>query len=650
MPDLLPQPDPSTLHTILDAVCTDLHPLIPRISTVIKDREEDFLRLGAAIFAMNSQASSFSRTASDMAQAVGQGALKATVSELQQQVNETRALLTSVSSASHLQDMADILGQITSLGRSMDQFTRMVRTLKVLEVATRIESAHLGQAGSGFSTLADDVKSLSAKIAQNTDKIREHTLLLHTHVATAREHGQQQAQQQSQHAQEIFTNLADGIEQLEQMRSGTEALVDELAAGSHQVARNMGQVVASVQFHDITRQQVEHVQEILDLAVAEITQPSQADEAGLGAWVRDVLRLQISQLQQARTMFYQAVEDLITNLHSIAHQIITLCQQITAVAYTGKNQGTSTLDSIGGHITQVTAAMYATSDQALETSRTMTSMAETISTVAEFVDDIEDIGVEIELIALNANVKAAHTGEKGRALSVLAVEIQHLSLQARTQTAEVTTILNTVTDTAQEMIIAAQSADLARQSVEIQAAFTGVLERLASLDQSLHTDIAQLSELGETLVRDLETLTSSIHVHNEVANEIADLEAGLGTLLQTLDPFHEILDAARQPDALRDQLARYTMDSERLVHLAVLGHHDEASPADSAGDVDLFDDDIELFDDGIELFDDGVELFDDGIELFDSADTSAHEATPPLPARSEALADEDEFGDNVELF
>ncbi|GAB1410124.1 methyl-accepting chemotaxis protein [Desulfovibrionales bacterium] len=647
MPDLLPQPETPSLRSTLDAVREGLHPLIPRISTVIKDREEDFLHLGATIFAMNSQAGSFSRTASDMAQSVGQGALKATVSELQQQVNETRTLFTSASSAKHLDDMAAILTRITSLGRAMDQFTRMVRTLKVLEVATRIESAHLGQAGSGFSTLADDVKSLSAKIAQNTDKIREQTQHLQTHIATARGDRQKQIHEQSLHAQEVFTNLSNSIEQLEHMRSGTEALVEELATGSHQVAKSMSQVVASVQFHDITRQQVEHVQEILDLAVEEIIQPSQPEEAGLGAWVRDVLRLQAVQLQQARTMLHQAVEDLITSLQSIAHQIATLCQQITAVAYTGQNQGTSTLDSIGGHIAQIIAAMHTTSDQAQETSLTMTGMAETISTVGEFVDDIEEIGVEIELIALNANVKAAHTGEQGRALSVLAVEIQHLSQEARTQTSDITTTLNTVADMAQEMIRAALSANLATTAVEIQTSFTNILEQLTGLDQTLHADIARLSELGERLVQDLHALTSSIHVHHEVSAEVADLEAGLASLLHTLDPFQEILDEARQPDALRDQLARYTMDSERLIHLAVLGHQDDTGLDTGA---ELIAGDVDLFDDGLELFDNGVELFDDGVELFEPEDRASNTAVSHPATESTAQADEDEFGDNVELF
>lgn len=628
--DHVPPAAPTPLHLVLEACAQEMKPLIPRLAGVIKDREEDFLHLGATVFGINSQAGKFSGTASTMARSVGEGALQAAITELQDRADEARALFASVSPAEHLRGMTEVLRQIEKLTQAMQQFSTMVRTLKVLEITTRIESARLGHAGAGFTTLADDVKSLASKIVQNTDKIRDHTTQLHNQVTTAQKRGQKQLRDQDLQIKDMFAKLFEGIGELEQMQAGTATLVEELATGSLQVTKSMSQVISSVQFHDITRQQVEHVQEILEQAVEEITHGSgHADENGLGAWVRDVLRLQAPQLRQAKDMFSQAVDDLIASLDAIARSIDGLGRRITSVAYADQGREASILDTIRVHIAQVTAAMRATGEQVTETSRTMTRMAETISTVGAFVDDIEDIGTEIELIALNASVKAAHTGEQGRALGVLAVEIQHLSMQARAHTANVAATLNTIAETAQQMTLLAQSSDVENAVVRIQTTFEGVLERLASLDTDLRTNIAQLSDLGDTLVRELHALTSSIHVHNDVSKELFWLEDRLTILQEGFVPFHDTLESARQPDKLREQLARYTMESERLVHLAVLGHESPASPD---GDVDLFGDD------GVELFG-SDETTDNGVELFDIPGSDSKPDTT-----------EDDFGDNVELF
>ncbi|TVM28184.1 methyl-accepting chemotaxis protein, partial [Oceanidesulfovibrio marinus] len=61
-----------------------------------------------------------------------------------------------------------------------------------------------------------------------------------------------------------------------------------------------------------------------------------------------------------------------------------------------------------------------------------------------FLEDIEEVGSEIELISLNASVKAAHTGEKGKALGVLASSIQQLSQQAGGRTESVKDIRGSI--------------------------------------------------------------------------------------------------------------------------------------------------------------------------------------------------------------
>ena len=656
------------LVSVMEECASSLPMLLSRLAGVIKDREEDFLGLGATIFGINSQANTFSATASAMASSVGEGALHAAIGELQTRADEAKAVFSSVSSTEQQEGMSEVLGLIRGLDQAMAQFFNMVQTLKVLEITTRIESARLGSAGAGFTTLADDVRALGTIIDEHTEKISEHSHLLMNQVATASERSKKQLASQNRIVEDMFTELFAGISELEDMRNHSAALVQDLAKGSRQVTESMGQVIASVQFHDITRQQVEHVEEILDQAVREIGAPEkEGDELGLGAWVRDVLKLQAPQLRQAQEMFSGAVEELIDHLRSIGLGIEDLHGKITAVAYADRKGGMSILDAIRHHIGDVMDAMRTTSGHISETSKTMSHMAETISTVSTFVHGIEDIGAEIELIALNARVKAAHTGDQGRTLGVIAMEIQNLSVDARTRTGTVAEILNNISTVADRLSTLARTSDVSEMVGDIQARFETVLDHLATLDAELAANIAHLSDLGTGLVSQITAVTSSIHFHELVSDQLLSLEKEITVLKDRFAPFSAELDTARQPEKLREQLSRYTMDSERLVHLSVLGHHGDAHDGDEMdlfddNDVELFgDDNVELFsDDNVELFDDGnvelfgddnVELFtDDNVEIFDAQPTAANAKPPSKAATAKKAEPEDDLGDNVELF
>jgi len=645
-------PSLQQLGSVMQECANALPLLMPRLASVIKDREDDFLGLGSTIFAINSQANTFSSTASTMASSVGEGSLHAAIGELQARADEAKAVFSSVSSTEQLEGMTEVLGLIRGLDQAMAQFSTLVQTLKVLEITTRIESARLGSAGSGFTTLADDVRALGTTIDEHTEKIREHSALLMNQVTVAGERGKQQAVARTRVVEDMFTELFSGISELESMRTESAGLVQDLATGSRRVTESMGQVIASVQFHDITRQQVEHVEEILHQAELEIVRMDGENvDAGLASWVRDVLRLQAPQLRQAQEMFSGAVDELIGHLDSIGHDIEGLQNKITAVAYADAKGGGSILDAIRHHIAEVMNAMRTTSVQISETSQTMSHMAETISTVSTFVRGIEDIGAEIELIALNARVKAAHTGEQGRTLGVIAMEIQNLSLSARTRTATVAEILNQISAVAERLSTLARTSDVSETVGALQGRFETVLDHLAGLDGQLQNDIHHLSELGTGLVSQISALTSSIRFHELVSEQLLALEKEIKTLEDGFVPFTPLLDPARQPEKLREQLSRYTMDSERLVHLAVLGHHHGESH--DSGDVDLFDtDEVELFgDDNVELFgDDNVELFgDDNVELFDDEPAPARTNGAKAGGQKSSKSEED-LGDNVELF
>lgn len=639
---------PTNPRPVLDACIEELSPILPRLARVIKDREEDFLDLGAGVFQINAAMGRFSSAASTLASSVGAGGVQDTLTELNAKSSQARDIFSSVTTDGNLEGMDRAMILIEELDQAMRQFHRLVKTLKVLGITTRIESARLGSAGQGFTTLADDVESLAAKIVHYAETIREHSRLLLNQVGAAQTQTATHMQGHAQTVRAMFDRLFESIADLESMRGRSTSLMDALARGSRQVSESMGQIIASVQFHDITRQQVEHVEEILEQAARE-TQAldAAADPAGLASWVRDVFRLQAPQLRQAREMFQNAVEDLRDSLNAIGHKVGALDGKITALAYGAEDGGQTILDTIRRNIAQVVEAMRQAGEQATSTGAIMAEVAETVSQVSTFVADIEEVGAEIELIALNASVKAAHTGDQGRALGVLAVAIQHLSVDARHHTELVTGKLTEISRTASHLNELAQSSNVGDMVSVLQDKFSAVLNCLAGLDTDMKTGVGDLSNMAGALGAQIRNVADGINFHHQVGQELRDLERDVAALGERFAPFRDALDAARQPEKLKEQLARYTMDSERLIHLAVLGHGAGEAATNPASD------DVELFTDGVELFgDDNVELFGNGVELFGDTDgaTGRPGLSPETSVQPTAVEPDDDFGDNVELF
>jgi hypothetical protein len=210
-----------------------------------------------------------------------------------------------------------------------------------------------------------------------------------------------------------------------------------LADRSRAVGGSVAEVVASLQFHDIVRQQVEHVEEALrdmvELA-AERACPRRRPRAGgadgaegdgqpgesedcwrdLVGWMADVSELQVSQLGNASQRFGAAVQGLRDGLSGISAQTGDLLADLETITAAGDRGEGTVFARVARSTARVIRAMERSGGQAREIAALIGEVAATVSETSRFVSSIEEVGSEIELIAINASIKAAHTGDRAR--------------------------------------------------------------------------------------------------------------------------------------------------------------------------------------------------------------------------------------------
>jgi hypothetical protein len=577
-----------------------LHGMEHGLSSVVKARERDFLALGEDLMALQSGCEDISAKAGELvALSSGQDVL----TTLETLSGKLRAVTDQEARASGAQSLIDIDGVsriVEELSGIVAAFAKIVKKLSMLGIATRIESARLGADGRGFSTLADDVEKLAHSIVDHCAGIASKIEALRGHVASARDRTQGSIKAQERCFEVITTELTANIANVSELSVRSADLSQDLSATAGEIAADISQAVQSLQFHDIVRQQIEHVEHALleMITMLDSEEASTEDPLELLGFASDVLTLQTSQLDSAARHFSEAAGILRTTLDSLSSRILGMGQAIAELPGRGGATGRSPLAGVEAGIAVVKGELGDFAAQGAALGGIMDSVADTIADMGNSIEAIEEVGAEIELIAINASIKAAHTGDAGAALGVLATAIQHLSADARRQTDAVSRILGDI----------AKASGVLQENARRYNDQSEAWQVIGELDAVL-VDMAGAVSRGENLFASLAKASGEFGERARLVGLGITFDRDLVARLMAIGKI--LADQAHQtrrllPDGgagrgsrLRALYDRYTMEAERAVHEAAFGlvpvvPASQAEPA-SSSESGEFGDNVELF-------------------------------------------------------
>jgi methyl-accepting chemotaxis protein len=549
--------------------------------------EHDFLQIGSQMQGIYQRTNELSETANQLVEAASGEHIRSLMGRLRQILKEMEAYLVTAqkqnfNSATNLELVGNLLKQVAE---PLEGFKKMSKQLYILEVSVKIESTYLGEMGSEFLNLAQDIKKLSHQIKEKANAVHEHRLSLSTMIKTSIADIHAAKTNQDSKIKATMRDTETSVIKLESVNEHFSTLGGMISSVAKANSDNISGIVQAMQFHDIYRQQLEHVIEAIEELIPHLSKihnesPNQDDLSfrKLVGNTGDVCELQEAQLQFASAELFSAVNSIVTNLRNISLKQKQIGQDIyTKTGSINKTSNISFIDVVGQHMSSITNLLTACVDTNKQLTGITNKVSSSVDEITGFVIDIEDIGHEITQIALNSRIKAAYTGKNGASLSALSEEVGQLSNDAVRRADSIAATLIEIQSATERLSTETESNEklldmtLSRMKDELKE----ILNILDNMGRELFSLLPQIQHKVSSLTGEIEKIANNFDVHQRAkikADEVLD------NLRQIFRQARELYPASTEfKEDLYRMAGIYTMESERRIHENIARKHENES-------------------------------------------------------------------------
>jgi hypothetical protein len=446
--------------------------------------------------------------------------------------------------------------------RGFSTFDEIASSFRMIAILARIEVAHLATSQQNLKNLADDVLSCSGVIGERAGRVLEVATDFDSRTAsTLREVSRVEAIQE-QELPSLLAAVDADMEVFQARQVETMNVSSKLAAELDSVARELGAVAVSIQFHDITRQQVEHVISALEGLLRD------TPDGGLSCSGGNLVRLQKAQLQSAASAFGRSTKRIDRDLEGIAARV----GEMAAAGNRIHSPDHSERDSFLGDMQRRFAAIARAVTELNSAERGARAVVADLQTTSQklnvAVNEVQSIESQLGRISLNAVISASHIGAQGDALVVIAIAIKDLRTESALRSGDAKAALGSIGDA----IASLAGDDLAAVSPENNDA------SVAMLIEDIETRVGGLesaSASGACAAANVAAQADKLCANLQEARDrfgIGRLFAAIaGSCCDLLDNAASQAPPSQASDAPLVEIpeGRYTMEAERDVHRAM---------------------------------------------------------------------------------
>ena len=500
--------------------------------------------------------------------------------------------------------LAGMRQEVGLLKRTLFGFQEIVSTFRTLGLLTRIETARLGSTGVDFSDLAHDVTLLAGQV----DTRVESALAIADSLIPPIEGAMREASViQTRHAKDLPALISGTLASLLSFRDMQDKAHDSsvrLGSEYGAISDSFKKLIVSIQFHDITRQQVEHVIEVLQRLSSESGDEGRSTSRR-SRGVSAVLALQSAQLADAGEKFATSVLSVERNLEDIAGHVLEMVDESRALSGLRKDEKGSFFLPMEQDCRAILTRLGDTANAEAATRVIKNGLAENIGRMRESIQEIQQIEPKMRKMALNARISAFHLGATGSALDVLTGSVQQLASECRERSESLVASLRSMSD-AVTLSRGECGIDPAGEPANGDGCMEDLRLAVADLHSSTEHSFALISQIvarGDRLAGSIAATRMNFSVGTLFAEAVSRARSSIKEMVERAQSGLPRDNSEKLDLELADFVSHYTMQAERDVHegvtRAVTGAAPVSAPADwqnsTPGEADQLGDNVEFF-------------------------------------------------------
>ncbi|HZU27134.1 MAG TPA: methyl-accepting chemotaxis protein [Bryobacteraceae bacterium] len=174
--------------------------------------------------------------------------------------------------------MEEVESGMRRIEKAIAEVDRISFSNKLLALNARIEAAHVGEAGSGFGIVADEISNQAYRSTEITEEIDKTISSLSAAVQAAAGELRTMASEDRELLGESRREVTEALDALGRTHDEMTAALQEASARNERIADEIGRAVTGLQFQDRLSQRISHVVE--SLAAMEESLSGHASAAG----------------------------------------------------------------------------------------------------------------------------------------------------------------------------------------------------------------------------------------------------------------------------------------------------------------------------------------------------------------------------------
>lgn len=461
-----------------------------------------------------------------------------------------------------IQASGEALAGVRDLSRTIllafSQLRNTVATFHALCTLTRIETSSLGSGDSVFGNLVDEVKRLSESIQLSGEVIVESSAQVEESIELALLRCARLKSRLLTELPPLMDGVSRALAALAERRQKVQQTSVQQAGQYREMGEAIDQLVTSLQAHDITRQQIEHVTDAMESLVPKMSgfRPSGAA----------VLSLQSHQLLSASRVFAASIERIESDLASIATRAGEMSGASRMLVEASGDKRDSFFDRTEECFQAILNAVAVFDRERAEMESTAGVLEEAVIRMRGAAFKIREIEIQIQRIAINAAIGAIHIGSAGQGLSRIAEVMQDLALESNINTERAALALETMGVAVKQAAGGSKDASqaTAREAGDAIGQMRKALSELQSAGKLGFDRVQQIAAAGSRLSDEVSALRSGF-----TAGRL--FERVVKQALGEMDRMAGDGAAAEGEGGNLEHLATlYTAQRERDVHDAVL--------------------------------------------------------------------------------